>query len=1122
MKQKNLLFNCYTTKLFFVLFFFITISNAQTYTLKLPPPIHNVTLENANYKTQGPFAVWWDKDNPAMEAQADTVLLALLQYRLELLSYDMLELYTIRQGYYMNVYLYQPGVDDFGKPGWQTSGGWASSNAHTTMGLPNQLNVDLSIVRHELFHNYDFESGNFRVEGYSEWTGEAGANWFTELEFPTGASNFTGNTMVTYSNHELWAYHGLYPSVSTRSNYEASRFLYFLTETKGVDKSIIAAGSFNQHANSALHSIYGESNVQYWSRVLGNNGQTFRDYFAEYAARTVNNFDYLTGSNTYDWTSARSLIADFGTEGSNGWVRPADNDATRNTSFNTYRVRNTNGNSRDYEFKIRGDATSTNGIHTSRFMGKVVLKDGGTTTFYDVPMQPGDLQGSLTVTVPDGAEAFLVVVSVPEIIKETGHVFSHEVYIDRAFGNPRIGFDGSSVNEIEDSVCTSKDITVDVLMYNGANINTDVAITINSTTATQGVDFDLITTSITFPASSTTPQPVTIRLYHDFVVDTNEAIELGLNITTGGSNAQVHNSIDTYTINLLDNDDGGFIDVSGPSNMTKVVDVGTCGAVVTYTNPTSVLTCDTGTVISQTAGLASGSVFPIGITMNTFQITNTNGDTKEHSFSVTVNDSESPIVSNSAGNVTVNNDSGQCTAVVNYSIPSFTDNCDIINNPTDVTFIPGFDYLGTHNGHTYFLSNHQVRAQQAFDEAAKYGGHLVTMNSFNENYFLYNELNARGKHSWLGYKNLTNDGNLNSFTWTNGEPTTFTKFATHEYRGNYAYLSHYYTQHWFSAADHESILNHYVLEIDAGITRTAGLASGEAFPVGTTTVTHEYKDLGGNTISSSFDVTVNDAGGLCTVKVAPLVYLQGATLNPNAGEESLMRDDLRIAGIIPTTSPYTDRITCDASVFNTTGTNAIVDWVWIELRDENSNTTILESRSALLQRDGDVVGTDGTSALIFNQLSGNYYVAIKHRNHLGIMSANTIMLGNTTTAIDFSTPSTLTFGANAQASFGISPETMTMWPGNVNGDTIIQYSGTNPDTPDILSVVLNDAGNFLNFPTYILSGYNNHDINMDGNTQYTGTTPDVPFILQNVLAHPGNFLNFSTYQIIEQLPENNQ
>ncbi|MEJ6793321.1 MAG: hypothetical protein QNK89_11500 [Lacinutrix sp.] len=88
-----------------------------------------------------------------------------------------------------------------------------------------------------------------------------------------------------------------------------------------------------------------------------------------------------------------------------------------------------------------------------------------------------------------------------------------------------------------------------------------------------------------------------------------------------------------------------------------------------------------------------------------------------------------------------------------------------------------------------------------------------------------------------------------------------------------------------------------------------------------------------------------------------------------------------------------------------------------------------------------------------------------------------------------------------------------MWSGNLNDDDIVQYSGTNPDVPSILSVVLNDSGNFLNFLSYIINGYNANDVNMDGKTQYTDSEPDTTLILQNVLAHPGNFLNFTSYQI---------
>ncbi|MEM9679843.1 MAG: hypothetical protein AAF901_05925, partial [Bacteroidota bacterium] len=274
---------------------------------------------------------------------------------------------------------------------------------------------------------------------------------------------------------------------------------------------------------------------------------------------------------------------------------------------------------------------------------------------------------------------------------------------------------------------------------------------------------------------------------------------------------------------------------------------------------------------------------------------------------------------------------------------------------------------------------------------------------------------------------------------------------------------------------------------------------------------------------TGIDATTSFSDTTCTTDftLALDVYLQGAALNPNTGEETLMRDDLRAGWLLPTTSPYADGLTCDASVFNTTGSDAIVDWIWVELRDATDNTVVSYSRSALLQRDGDVVDVDGISDLDFSTVDATYYVVINHKNHLGIMTSQAIDFSSGSVSIDFTDTSTpMTYGTNAQTTFGMPSGILAMWAGNVNGDDSVQYSGVKPDTPDILSEVLNASGNFLNLPTYAISGYSDYDVDMDGSTQYSGTDPDTPFILQNVLAHPNNFLGFSTFLILEQLPEN--
>ena len=44
------------------------------------------------------------------------------------------------------------------------------------------------------------------------------------------------------------------------------------------------------------------------------------------------------------------------------------------------------------------------------------------------------------------------------------------------------------------------------------------------------------------------------------------------------------------------------------------------------------------------------------------------------------------------------------------------------------------------------------------------------------------------------------------------------------------------------------------------------------------------------------------------------VFLQGALLNPNAGEDSLMRDDLRAGSMLDTISPYSDTISIPQAI----------------------------------------------------------------------------------------------------------------------------------------------------------------------------------------------------------------
>ncbi len=110
-----------------------------------------------------------------------------------------------------------------------------------------------------------------------------------------------------------------------------------------------------------------------------------------------------------------------------------------------------------------------------------------------------------------------------------------------------------------------------------------------------------------------------------------------------------------------------------PSTINQGVDMGTCGAEVNY-NVTSADNCP-GETRTQTAGLPSGAQFPVGTTINTFRVIDVAGNVTTCSFNITIVDDEAPVA-NCPQNVTQTVPPGACNAIVNYTVPTFNDNCD--------------------------------------------------------------------------------------------------------------------------------------------------------------------------------------------------------------------------------------------------------------------------------------------------------------------------------------------------------------------------------------------------------------------------------------------------------------
>ena len=275
----------------------------------------------------------------------------------------------------------------------------------------------------------------------------------------------------------------------------------------------------------------------------------------------------------------------------------------------------------------------------------------------------------------------------------------------------------------------------------------------------------------------------------------------------------------------------------------------------------------------------------------------------------------------------------------------------------------------------------------------------------------------------------------------------------------------------------------------------------------------------------------NPSSSACPSELSVKVLLQGAF---QIGD-LLMTDNLRSGGYLPLTEPYNGHAgsgggeTTTTTILNTnTGTSdAIVDWVFVELRDANDSTIIVETRSALLQRDGDVVDpSDGVSPLsILGANGASYYIAVKHRNHLGVMTATPVTLSNAGTIVDF----TSAVAADLYNLAGYDGYEMAsvngmnaLWAGDANSDSKVKYQGGNSDSNNIFLEVLTFPGNDNGSYNYDFAfGYFRADTNMDGKAKYQGSNNDNSLLFLNIVINYGlnSGSNYNYDSLIEQLPK---
>lgn len=258
-------------------------------------------------------------------------------------------------------------------------------------------------------------------------------------------------------------------------------------------------------------------------------------------------------------------------------------------------------------------------------------------------------------------------------------------------------------------------------------------------------------------------------------------------------------------------------------------------------------------------------------------------------------------------------------------------------------------------------------------------------------------------------------------------------------------------------------------------------SSGQVVVVGEFT---QYQGIGRNRIAR-----IGEPG---VARVALRMLLDGPW-NGNS-----MSDGLRVNGLVPLKEPYKalgyPHVTggneqTTLGVLNFQGNNTIVDWVVVELRDPTAPGVVQRSRSALLQRDGDVVEADGSSPITFYGISGAERISVRHRNHLGIVTANSYTLGSNTLTLDLSALNVPMFGIEARKN---NSGKWCLWSGDVTGSGSVQYTGAGNDRDPILLQVGSTSPNNTSI------AYSTADVNLDGVLKYTGPGNDRDPILLTV------------------------
>lgn len=370
---------------------------------------------------QGVFAYWWDSsfdissEIPAFANVVDEVATDLANYGVgNPLAYGA--------GQYANIYIHRGDDDVFpavfsngtGFEGDEINNGIAF--AYLAYPYSEDLTADKVNIYHELFHVFQ---GPYTYKGIvlqdaelmpnATWAVEGFAEWYQMSRLANSEIRAFENVHSIYAAPDisLWSFRprqtvdqntltdeqlGAIEWVFGIRQYAHGAFLHFLTNVKGVSSQLILDAWFSSTQTGPQESLY---------QSIG--GETLRSYYAEWAARNVSDFDYLTteqvvlARNTYNLYAAdlpdgqeKPYVIELQDTNANGDYSPEALYRPKAWGYNVIKI--SNSAIADYTFSLTGNATGSLGSD-AHFEAYIAVKNAGGAYSYQAVNMVGATSG---------------------------------------------------------------------------------------------------------------------------------------------------------------------------------------------------------------------------------------------------------------------------------------------------------------------------------------------------------------------------------------------------------------------------------------------------------------------------------------------------------------------------------------------------------------------------------------------------------------------------------------------------------------------------------------------------------------------------------------------------------